>query len=108
MVSMARAWLITWRGIGDRVQVPQDKEIVAITSPRWPPGRIRELVEQLYLSQKQSATEIIRASRNPEDNPYPLRFGGAHATVWRGEVFCGENPFLWARQVMNLEIEVPS
>ena len=58
---------------------------------------VRRFVEHKYAELSYTLEERLRWTRNPADNPY-------RATVARGEVHCGHNPWLRARIVDNLQL----
>lgn len=105
-ITMKTAWLVTWEWIGDHAKVPEDKKIAAIFNWRWSGSHVKELVEQLYISHKYTAWDKIGVAKNPKGNPYPALYGDIEGVPWQGMIHCGDNPFLHARLVNDLCIEI--
>ena len=98
-----KAWLVTWEWNGDHAKV--DNPIVAIINPRKSARRVLELVEQLYVINTFSFEEQMGYANNRKFNPYPAQFGNVEGIQWEGQIFCGHNPWLFARKVSNLHTE---
>jgi hypothetical protein len=94
------AWLVTWDHIGDHAKPPT--RIAAILNPRWSSERVREIVEILYVNSNYCPSERIGYAKNKSFNPYPAEFDRLRGVPWLGRIFCGHNPFLYARVVDNL------
>jgi hypothetical protein len=97
-------WLVTWEWAGDHAE-PEER-VAAILNRRVPAERVREIVELLYANEYLSLSERAAVALNPKKRPYPARFGSASGLVWDGEILCGHNPWLRARQV-RLQTDVP-
>jgi hypothetical protein len=105
-----RAWLVRWDWMGDHAAVEQP--ILAVLNWRLGVDRIRWLVEALYATKSYEPSEMLQWCRRPEENPYKARLGTApfndgEAIVqvpWTGEVICGHNPWIVARQVAKLRV----
>jgi hypothetical protein len=98
-----KAWLVTWEWSGDHAK--RENIIAAIFNPRWGGDRVREFVEFFYANEYTLAERMDLVRGKP--NPYPAEFGkrmGGKGT-WKGEIFCGHNPFLRARVVDDLTVE---
>lgn len=98
-----KAWLITWEWAGDHAKVKNP--IASIMNSRISGERMREIVEQIYVNERYSLSERAAYAKNKKSNPYPAYFGtfkGVHC-LW--EVYCGHNPYLYARLVSDLKIE---
>ena len=94
-VRYRSAWLVTWDG----PKAPRNK-VVAIFNPRFSGGRVRELVEQLYIALiVTSDSERLRFAKSSKTNPYPAHLGNFE------RIDCGHNPWLYARRVTDLFIE---
>ena len=99
------AWLIMWETMGE--ELPYSKRIIAIRDGRTSPERIKEFVEQFYISTSYSLSEKMHYSSHAKDNPYPAEYlshpkGGR----WTGGITCGHNPFVLARFVRKLKIYI--
>jgi len=97
-------WLVTWEWAEDYPE-PEDR-VAAILNRRVPAERVREIVELLYANECLSLSQRAAAAINPKKHPEPARFGSASGLVWDGEILCGHNPWLRARQV-RLQTAVP-
>lgn len=95
------AWLVTWEHSGAHATPP--RRVAAILNRRWSPDRVRETVELIYVMTQYSPAEQIAYAKDRSFNPYPAEFervfGGP---IWDGRIFCGHNPWLYARRVDNL------
>lgn len=100
-------WVVTWEWMGNHARVEEDKKVVAILNYRWPAGRVRDLVEQLYASISYGPWDKVRVARNRRSNPYPAEFRRIRGVPWEGQILCGDNPWLYARRVRNLKAVAP-
>jgi len=97
------AWLVTWEWFGEHAK--REEKIAAILNPRWAGERVAEYVEFLYAESEYTLEERARFVLTKAKNPYPARFGSLRGVRWTGQVFCGHNPWLFARLVDNLTIQ---
>lgn len=94
-VKLKRAWLVTWTGT---LRVPEN-EIAAILNSRWGVRAVRDFVQQLYVATYfTDPTDKALFARDSKAFPCPVEVSQF------GRIFCGMNPFLWARRVTNLTI----
>ncbi len=93
------AWLVTWDWNGDYARVEQP--IVTFLNYCLAPERVREIVEPLYMNSKYSFSERLPWTKRKKDNPYP-------GVIERWMITCGHNPWLHARLVNDLKIEIDS
>ena len=106
MNSMKNAWLITWDQASG---YPRQKDkIVSILSGRLSAKTVLKYVERLYVDLEYSFSDKLAYAKKPKDNPYPAQFGSINNVPWQGEITCGHNPFLYARRVMNIRVELDS
>lgn len=98
------AWLVTWDWAGDHARV--EDEVVAVLNYREAPEKVRRFVEQLYASLTYSAREKLLVAKTRKSNPYPAMFGSIGGISWQGQITCGHNPWLFARMVRNLRVEI--
>jgi len=101
---MRSAWLITWSWIGDHAAVPEDEMVVAIVNYRRNGQYVKDLVENIYIERTSSPTEKLAYAKDRKSNPYPARYGNIGGVPWHGRIFCGHNPYLYARLVDNLRV----
>ena len=97
------AWLVTWEGVGNHAAVDEDKKIIAILNYRWTGERVREFVEQFHIATTSNPWDKSALAYDKRSNPYPALFGTIQGIPWSGEVFCGHNPWIYARKVKNLK-----
>ena len=103
MNELRSAWLVTWESaiVG---RVSQDKKVVAVFNYRWGGRKVRELVEQLYVSLEYCPSDKLRVARDGRDRVYPAEFSRIGDVPWDGEIICGHDPFLRARRVRKLRL----
>jgi hypothetical protein len=95
-----KAWLVTWEWMGDHAKRP-DK---VAEDPRLPAERVRRIVELLY-HREASLSEKVDWRLRHNRQPYPAKFMHIEGTQWLGNIYCGDNPWLFARLVDDLEVE---
>jgi hypothetical protein len=78
--------------------------VAAVLNRRWSTEKVREFVEMLYANEFYSIGERIAHAKGCF-NPYPAKRGTLNGVPWDGEIFCGHNPFLYARLVDGLRVE---
>ncbi len=98
-----RAWLVTWEWIGNHAK--RHDKVAAILNPRLSTDRARDLVELFYLNTYYDLSERITYIANKRKNPYPARFMDIEGVPWMGAIYCGDNPFLFARLVDDFAVE---
>lgn len=98
-----KAWLVTWEWFGNHAK-PKDR-VVEILDPRIPPERVRQIVELLY-HRDASLREKISWRLSKRRQIYPAEFLILHGMKWTNQIECGHNPWLRARLVENLTINV--
>jgi len=96
------AWLVTWEWCGDHAAVGE--KVVEILGPRTSSERVRQIVELLY-HREASLSEKVAWRLSRKNQPYPADFETIDGVRWEGQIICGHNPWLLARQVDNLTIE---
>lgn len=97
------AWLVRWETMGD--PLPFNDQIIAIRDGRTSSEKIREYVEQYYMTTHYSLAEKMHYSSHPKDNPYPAKFfTHPNGGCWSVRITCGHNPFIFASFVKNLEV----
>lgn len=94
------AWLVTWEWSGE--QQKREPKVVAVFDPRWSGEHVREYVEFLYAQYEYTLEERAKLVLTKSKNPYPAQFGDLGGVPWTGQIFCGHNPWLFARLVENL------
>lgn len=96
--KLGRAWLITKEG------TEITGEVIAILDYRKSADRVREFVENLYISENYGLHEKLTYARNRRNNPYPAKFERINDVPLQGRITCGHNPFLLGRPVTDLVI----
>lgn len=92
-----KAWLITREMIGNRPL--EEDEVVAILSPRLSERYIKALTQLFHDQQYLTPSERIeRIGRSSGDDAEGTGFG---------HFYCGHNPMVHARKVMNLRVDHP-
>jgi hypothetical protein len=72
-------------------------EIVGFFAPATNVEIVRALVEYIYAEKSYTLDERVAWTIDPSKNPY-------RATIEKGQVHCGHNPWLWARIVDDLDV----
>jgi hypothetical protein len=99
-----KGWLVTWEWSGQHAK--RDDTVAAIFDSRLGVERIREYVEFLYATENYTLREQMTWARDRKNNRYPAQFGTLNGVPWEGEIICGHNPYLRARLVDDLSVEV--
>lgn len=96
------AWLIRWETIGEPLSY--DDQIIAIRDGRISSEKIKEYVEQYYMSTHYEIAEKMHYASHQKDNPYPAEYA-THPSggIWTARITCGDNPFICASFVKNLK-----
>lgn len=92
-----KAWLITWEWMGEDSAVTDP--IACVLPPQWSLQRVGRALQLLYAVNTYTLTELAAFAKRPGRNPYKAEYSGRQIT-------CGHNPFLVARVVSDLEIDV--
>jgi len=98
------AWLVTWEWVGDHARM--ENKIAAILNYRLSPERAGEIVELIYVNEQFTLSERIAYAKSKGNNPYPAQFDSIHGVPWTARIICGHNPFLYARLVDDLRVEI--
>jgi hypothetical protein len=104
VIKTKNTWLITWERIGKQVSIP--KRIAAILNYRYGGSYVKKVTERLYTQEMYSPSELFLYTQSTKNNPYPASYGEINGIPWHGQVYCGHNPFLFARRVNDLEVIV--
>jgi hypothetical protein len=97
-------WLVTWEYSGNHAKV--DNPIAAILNYRYPAKRIKDIVELIYVNTYFSLSERLAYARNKKNTAYPAEYDTIEGIPWEGRILCGHNPFLDARLVDELILNV--
>ena len=99
------AWLITWEGTSQKIT--DENRIIGIIGSRRSESFVAELVEFIYLRNSSTAFEMAYVANRPKKKPYPVERVQIINGVPHGErLICGHNPWIYARKVENLNIEL--
>ena len=97
------AWLVTWEWCGDHAEL--ENKVAEILNPRLSPERVREVVELLYQRESSLSEKVAwRLLKRPQ--AYPAEFPAVEGARWKGQIHCGHNPWLLARQVDDLTVNI--
>lgn len=81
--------------------------IAAILPPQWSDERVADFVEFLYARATSNVRELASYAKKRKNNPYPAKVGDVINDVPHGgRIHCGAHPWLYARQVSDLEVDV--
>lgn len=94
-----KAWLITWEGAGDHVEVGE--RIAAILNSRWSSDRVASYMQFVHDQAEFTLREYIGYLNRPSARPYKSDPGGFASPY----LHCGHNPHLVARPVSGLRLE---
>jgi len=103
MQKMKSAWLVTWEWMGDHAAV--EEKVAAIINYRKPASYVKDLMEQIYIEKTSTVSEKFSYAKSSKSNPYQARYGDINGVPWRGKIFCGHNPYLYARYVNNIQLQ---
>jgi hypothetical protein len=98
------AWLITWEWIGDHAKV--ENKIAAILNYRLQDDTVRGIMERIYINNYTSLSERVAYAKSKKNHPYPAQVHKSEGVPWSGRIYCGRNPYLYARLVDDLHVEV--
>jgi hypothetical protein len=85
------------------------QKVAAVLPPQWGTETVKRVVEVLYAAHEYSPAEMLEAARRGGHNPYPARPGRVtviredgvrESPEYQGELICGHNPYLIARQAL--------
>jgi hypothetical protein len=93
-------WLITWEFVDN------EEEIAAILNYRLSAEMVKRFVELLYVNKQFTLSERLEYAKNRKNNTYLAEFERIKGVQWQGRINCGHNPWLCARLVDNLHIEI--
>jgi hypothetical protein len=102
-LKKTRAWLVTWEEIGTETMELSER-IVNIFDSRLSAERIKDFIEDFYISTQYSPFEKVTFSNNRKNNPYPAEYFKINGIPWIARITCGHNPYLFARIVNNLTV----
>jgi hypothetical protein len=116
LVKRQRTWLITWEWTRNHAKVDDEDNIVAILDARTSERTIEELIKRLYVSKMFTYQEQLAYLKSNKDNRPLVQHGvvkvdqnlreKASLPPWvpvADQIICGENPWLWARIVHQVE-----
>lgn len=92
-----RAWLVTWAWVNNASAVAD--KVVVVLNPRWSVERVSSMVEAIYSMCSYTIEEMVTFTLRPELNPYK-------SENEKDIITCGHNPWLEARKVSDLIVEV--
>lgn len=117
LIKSQRALLITWEWLGDHAKV-EDK-LVSILNYRCSSRMIERIVEQVYFNNKMALFSQLAYAKSRKRSPFRFQYRtietseevreklGLPAQVpISDDMMYGDNPWLWARPVYNLEAYV--
>ena len=99
---MKLAWLVTWETRGDGVD-PPPRGVAAILLPHISSQTVQRLMERIYAYECYDEAELLECARDPGHNPY--RAVSEVVDGYRFLVTCGDNPYLRARYVSDLNLQ---
>lgn len=100
-----KAWLVTWEWCGDHARV--DAPLISIFGSRRSDRIVANFVEQHYMLATSNAQEVTRYANRGTLRPYKATTSQIINGIPHGDrVVCGHNPFIYARRVFDLRIEV--
>lgn len=89
-----------------------EQPIAAVLSSQTGAESVRVFVERLYASHHFTGVEMLEALPPKGHNPYRAHYGSvrveqrgfAQTVPFTGQIVCGHNPHLYARQVSHLRV----
>jgi len=98
------SWLVTWGMVGHEGKVKY--EPAAILNGRLSGENVRKIVELLFVNERCTLGERIAYAKNNKNTLFPARFEMVLGVPWEDRIYCGSNPFLYARLVDDLRVIV--
>jgi len=98
------SWLITWGMVGHDGKVKY--EPAAILNGRLSGKNVRKIVELLFANERCTLRERIAYAKNNKNTLFAAQFEKVLGVSWEARIYCGSNPFLYARLVDNLRVIV--
>lgn len=98
VVRIKSAWLLTWEWMGDSASVVD--HVAGILNYRRSQKRVIDVVEFLYNLHISNLSELAAYAKNRKNVPRKAEVD------FNGRIKCGSHPFLYARQVQNIEVHV--
>jgi len=99
-VKMKSAWVVTWEWSHRDAAV--DRKVAALLNYRKTGHFVRDVVEYLYMNRGYNAAEMAQCAKDPSSNPYSARFADVKGVPFIDRIYCGHNPYLYARRVSNV------
>jgi hypothetical protein len=100
--TLDQAILITWGWSGEHAA--REDKIAAILPPGLDTSLLALLVETLYNHHTATSAEMARYVQEPDTQPYKAEYAAPRSSgAW---LRCGDNPYLEARTVRHLTVEV--
>lgn len=96
-------WLITWESVGKHAQV--ENKIAAVLNPRLSSDKVRDIVELIHVNSYFSLAERLAYAKN-KYTPYPAYFAKRKGISIKDRIYCGLNPYLYARLVDGIHVRV--
>lgn len=63
-------------------------------------------MERIYINNYTSLRERVAYAKNKKHHPYPAQSHRINGVPWAGRMHCGRNPYLYARLVDDLSVNV--
>jgi hypothetical protein len=104
ITTKKRAWVIRWE---DVTTSPIQRKVIAIMDSRISGERIRWFVEQFYMTQTSTPTEMILYARDKQRNPDKAKFMNNSQMECMGYISCGHQPRIIATIVEDVKVEDP-
>ena len=99
------SWLVTWEAVGDSVK--SGNMVAAILNYRLSGETVRSIIELLYVNSRLDLSGRVAYAKNKKGVlPYPAQFHTLDGVPWDGRITCGYQPYLYARLVDDLHVEV--
>ncbi len=106
MKPLKSAWPLTWDSIGSHKSPPPGgNRILAILNYRRSPERVREFVEDLYVTLAGGLSDKVAIATDRQANLYPTMLGNVGGVRVIDQMHCGHNPWINARRVRNVRLE---
>ncbi len=103
--------------MGDHTAVPDDEIVAAILHPLTSSKTVKHIMELLYAAREYAPIDKLNALHS---NPYPAKYNLVNVEqklkggeIWHqrvpqeGQIYCGHNPWLYARCVDDLRLKDP-
>lgn len=102
--KISKAWVVTWENWSSCLK----KNFVGFFHSKTSGATIKRVIEKIFVNTHCLPSEQIAYMLDNSNHPYPAKFGKLNGVPWEGQITCGHSPYLYARQVKNIQVRTDS